>query len=60
MRENVRAGENRVQSRIGAFRERDVNEQRADAVKEAFIFAWNGYYGTCKGQDELLPVTNGQ
>ena len=35
-----------------------VEEQRAAAVKDAFTFAWNGYFTTCKGQDELEPVTN--
>lgn len=35
-----------------------VEQQRAAAVKDAFTFAWNGYFTTCKGQDELEPVTN--
>ena len=35
-----------------------VEQERANAVKDAFIFAWNGYYTTCRGQDELQPVTN--
>ncbi len=35
-----------------------VERQRAAAVKDAFAFAWNGYFTTCKGQDELEPVTN--
>ena len=35
-----------------------VEEQRAAAVKDAFTFAWNGYFTTCQGQDELEPVTN--
>lgn len=35
-----------------------VEQQRAAAVKDAFIFAWNGYFTTCKGQDELEPVKN--
>lgn len=34
------------------------NQQRADAVKDAFTFAFNSYWEYCKGQDELLPVTN--
>ena len=29
-----------------------LNRQRADAVKAAFTFAWDGYYKYCKGQDE--------
>ena len=35
-----------------------VEQQRAAAVKDAFTFAWNGYFKTCKGQDELEPVSN--
>ena len=35
-----------------------VEEQRAAAIKDAFTFAWNGYFTTCHGQDELEPVTN--
>ena len=35
-----------------------VEQERAAAVKDAFTFAWNGYFTTCKGQDELEPVTN--
>lgn len=35
-----------------------VEQQRAAAVKDAFTFAWNGYFTTCRGQDELEPVTN--
>lgn len=34
------------------------NQERAQAVKDAFIFAFDGYWEHCKGQDELLPVTN--
>lgn len=37
---------------------RDVNEDRAAAVKEAFQFAWNGYFAYAFPSDELLPVTN--
>ncbi|GAD98749.1 mannosyl-oligosaccharide alpha-1,2-mannosidase 1B [Paecilomyces variotii No. 5] len=33
--------------------------QRAEAVKEAFQFAWNGYYRYAFPHDELHPVTNG-
>lgn len=36
----------------------DIEQQRAAMVKDAFTFAWNGYFKTCKGQDELEPVTN--
>ena len=31
-----------------------LNRQRADAVKSAFTFAWNGYFKYCKGQDEYV------
>ena len=47
---------------LRARESRDANatleQERADAVKDAFTFAWNGYFATCKGQDELEPVTN--
>lgn len=36
-----------------------VNHQRADAVKEAFTFAWSGYYRYAFPNDELHPVSNG-
>lgn len=36
-----------------------VNNHRADAVKDAFLFGWNGYYEYAFPHDELLPVTNG-
>ncbi|KJX95575.1 mannosyl-oligosaccharide alpha-1,2-mannosidase like protein [Zymoseptoria brevis] len=32
--------------------------QRADAVKEAFEFAWSGYYKYAFPNDELLPLNN--
>ena len=35
-----------------------IEQERANAVKDAFTFAWNGYFTTCRGQDELQPVTN--
>ena len=35
-----------------------LNQERANAVKDAFTFAFNGYWEACKGQDELLPVSN--
>ena len=35
-----------------------TEEQRAAAVKDVFRYAWDGYFTTCKGEDELLPVTN--
>lgn len=34
-------------------------EERANAVRDAFTFAFDGYWEYCKGQDELLPVSNG-
>lgn len=47
---------------LRALHSRAVNptleQERANAVKDAFVFAWNGYFSTCKGQDELEPVTN--
>lgn len=34
-----------------------LNRQRADAVKDAFSFAWDGYYKYCKGQDECVVTS---
>ena len=31
---------------------------RADAIKEAFVFAWDNYYHYCFPDDELHPVSN--
>lgn len=36
-----------------------ANQARADAVKEAFQTAWDGYYKYAFPHDSLLPVTNG-
>ena len=36
-----------------------VNAQRAAAVKEAFQFAWDGYYKYAFPHDELHPISNG-
>jgi mannosyl-oligosaccharide alpha-1,2-mannosidase len=36
-----------------------LNRQRADAVKEAFTFAWDGYHKYAFPHDELHPVSNG-
>ncbi|KAL6713454.1 Mannosyl-oligosaccharide alpha-1,2-mannosidase 1B [Lecanora helva] len=48
--------------RVRSLLTRDANaseaQERADAVKDAFSFAWNGYFTTCRGQDELQPVNN--
>ena len=47
-----------LRSRQSGTTNATVEQQRAAAVKDAFTFAWNGYFTTCKGQDELEPVTN--
>lgn len=36
-----------------------VNQDRADAIKDAFLFGWDGYYKYAFPHDELEPVTNG-
>ena len=36
-----------------------MNEERADAVKEAFEFAWSGYHTYAFPNDDLKPLTNG-
>ena len=41
-------------SRVGIH----LDQSRADAVKEAYRFAFKGYWAACKGQDEIQPVTN--
>lgn len=35
-----------------------LNRERADAVKSAFTFAWDGYYKYAFPHDELHPVSN--
>lgn len=35
-----------------------LNRARADAVKEAFQYAWDGYYDHAFPHDELHPVSN--
>ena len=35
------------------------NQEKADAVKEAFQHAWNGYVKYAFPHDELHPVSNG-
>ena len=35
-----------------------ANATRANAVKEAFRTAWDGYYKYAYGHDSLRPVTN--
>lgn len=47
-----------VRMRYSPVTDTTVEQQRAAAVKDAFTFAWNGYFPTCKGQDELEPVSN--
>lgn len=34
-----------------------VQKNRADAVKEAFTFAWDGYYKYAFPADELNPIS---
>lgn len=36
-----------------------VNQDRADAIKEAFLVGWDGYYKYAFPHDQLEPVTNG-
>ncbi|KAI9876101.1 MAG: maturation of Asn-linked oligosaccharides protein [Pleopsidium flavum] len=47
-----------LRSRAGRPENSTLNRDRADAVKAAFTFAWDGYYKYCFGHDELHPVTN--
>ncbi|OJD32067.1 glycoside hydrolase family 47 protein [Diplodia corticola] len=41
------------------IRAEDTYAGKADAVKDAFNFAWNGYYTYAFPHDELHPVSNG-
>jgi mannosyl-oligosaccharide alpha-1,2-mannosidase len=36
-----------------------LNVQRANGVKEAFTYAWDGYHKYAFPHDELHPVSNG-
>ncbi|KAI9317626.1 glycoside hydrolase [Dichotomocladium elegans] len=36
----------------------EIEKQRQDAVKKAFLHAWNGYKTYALGHDELRPVSN--
>lgn len=36
-----------------------LNRERADAVKAAFVFSWDGYKKYAFPHDELHPVSNG-
>lgn len=40
-------------------RSESENQAKADAVKEAFQHAWNGYVKYAFPHDELHPVSNG-
>ncbi|KAI9750233.1 MAG: hypothetical protein M4579_006552 [Chaenotheca gracillima] len=42
-----------------APRDTTTSQQRADAVKEAFTHAWDGYSKYAFPNDQLLPVSNG-
>ena len=35
-----------------------LNKQRANSIKKAFKFAWEGYSMHAFGHDELLPESN--
>ena len=47
------------EARAGHVSNHTLNRERADAVKEAFTHAWDGYYKYAFPHDELHPVTNG-
>lgn len=38
---------------------RDTESDRANAVKQAFQIAWDGYYAHAFPHDQLHPVDNG-
>lgn len=41
------------------LRRQSQNQHKADAVKEAFQHAWDGYTKYALPHDELRPVSNG-
>jgi mannosyl-oligosaccharide alpha-1,2-mannosidase len=51
--------DNNVMKRNGRANDPNLNGQRADAVKAAFEYAWNGYKTYAFPHDELRPVSNG-
>ena len=56
--ESIALEDRALRARQSIVTQSTVEQQRAAAVKDAFTFAWNGYFTTCKGQDELEPVTD--
>lgn len=44
---------------LGTPDTKSVNAKRQQAVKDAFLFAWNGYKKYSWGYDENKPVSNG-
>lgn len=56
--QELAAQDRALRARAGKGPDKKVEQQRADAVKAAFTFAWNGYFTKCKGQDQLDPVSN--
>ena len=44
--------------KYGRSDDSELNQFRANAVKEAFQHAWDGYYEYAFPHDELHPVTN--
>ncbi|KAF4637790.1 hypothetical protein G7Y89_g289 [Cudoniella acicularis] len=55
----VPVSDEHLQSRQSRRDDHVLNRQRADAVKEAFTFAWNGYKKYAFPHDELHPISNG-
>ena len=56
--ESIALKDRALPARQSTITQSTVEQQRAAAVKDAFTFAWNGYFTTCKGQDELEPVSD--
>lgn len=53
------APHNDIPKQKGRRDDHALNRERADAVKEAFTYAWDGYYKYAFPHDELRPVSNG-
>ena len=59
--QNVGAKQGSIMERDGCSCDNErlvVNQERADAVKEAFEHSWNGYFQYAFPNDELHPVSN--
>jgi len=57
--DNANAGLEGQEAYSEAVPDYSSQPQRAQAVKEAFQYAWRGYHSRAWGHDELTPVSGG-